>query len=188
MRTGDEQARDVGARKQQDHPGHGGAGKGGGASSAEDFPDDFEFGPGGLAVLWAEENSRDALFAAAVGQDVVTLETIFAGEDVVVGAVAVGPTWADKLAVKPDLTAQIARSLCEGADTSGTAPSYCWQPMAQLNADQATQVSQRAADASLNISSIPTDIFAEQFCMSIQPVFVTIDPAGQVTSIGIALT
>ncbi len=46
------------------HPGHGGAGKGGGASSAEDFPDDFEFGPGGLAVLWAEENSRDALFAA----------------------------------------------------------------------------------------------------------------------------
>ena len=35
--------------------------------------------------------TRDALFAAAVGQDVVTLETIFAGEDVVVGALAVGP-------------------------------------------------------------------------------------------------
>ena len=28
------------------------------------FPDDLEFNPGGLAVLWAEENSRDALFAA----------------------------------------------------------------------------------------------------------------------------
>ena len=28
------------------------------------FPDTFEFNPGGLAVLWAEENSRDSLFAA----------------------------------------------------------------------------------------------------------------------------
>jgi hypothetical protein len=28
------------------------------------MPDAIEFGPGGLAVLWAEENSRDALFAA----------------------------------------------------------------------------------------------------------------------------
>ncbi len=28
------------------------------------LPDDVEFNPGGLAVLWAEENSRDALFAA----------------------------------------------------------------------------------------------------------------------------
>ncbi|HIF62635.1 MAG TPA: DUF3604 domain-containing protein [candidate division UBP10 bacterium] len=28
------------------------------------FPDRAEFNPGGLAVLWAEENSRDALFAA----------------------------------------------------------------------------------------------------------------------------
>ncbi len=27
-------------------------------------PDDIRFNPGGLAVLWAEENSRDALFAA----------------------------------------------------------------------------------------------------------------------------
>ena len=28
------------------------------------LPDALEFNPGGLAVLWAEENSRDALFAA----------------------------------------------------------------------------------------------------------------------------
>ena len=28
------------------------------------LPDDIELNPGGLAVLWAEENSRDALFAA----------------------------------------------------------------------------------------------------------------------------
>lgn len=49
---------------EKNHPGHGGAGKGGGSDSANDFPDDFEFSPGGLAVLWAEENTRDALFAA----------------------------------------------------------------------------------------------------------------------------
>jgi len=45
------------------HPGHGGA------STAlrhqgPVLPDDVEYNPGGLTVLWAEENSRDALFAA----------------------------------------------------------------------------------------------------------------------------
>jgi hypothetical protein len=39
--------------------GHGGAG----ARNAAGLPDDLEFNPGGLAVIWAEENSRDALFA-----------------------------------------------------------------------------------------------------------------------------
>jgi hypothetical protein len=45
------------------HPGHGGAST---ARPAEGpmLPDDVEYNPGGLAVLWAEENSRDALFAA----------------------------------------------------------------------------------------------------------------------------
>jgi hypothetical protein len=42
--------------------GHGGAGIQGGI--APGLPDDIEFNPGGLAVLWAEENSRDSLFAA----------------------------------------------------------------------------------------------------------------------------
>lgn len=40
--------------------GHGGAG----SRRAAGLPDDAEFNPGGLAVLWAEENSRDALFSA----------------------------------------------------------------------------------------------------------------------------
>ncbi|HIF97780.1 MAG TPA: DUF3604 domain-containing protein [Myxococcales bacterium] len=39
--------------------GHGGAG----ARNAAGLPDDLEFNPGGLAVIWAEENSRDAIFA-----------------------------------------------------------------------------------------------------------------------------
>jgi hypothetical protein len=45
------------------HPGHGGAST---ARKPEgpNLPDDLEYNPGGLAVLWAEENSRDALFAA----------------------------------------------------------------------------------------------------------------------------
>ncbi len=42
--------------------GHGGAGMQGGGAAG--LPDDLEFNPGGLAVLWAEENTRDALFAA----------------------------------------------------------------------------------------------------------------------------
>ncbi len=48
---------------ERNHPGHGGAG----LASAEEIPpvpEDWEFNPGGLAVLWAEENSRAALFAA----------------------------------------------------------------------------------------------------------------------------
>lgn len=49
---------------EEDHPGHGGAGMHAGAIAKQGLPDDIEYGPGGLAVLWAEENSRDALFAA----------------------------------------------------------------------------------------------------------------------------
>ncbi len=41
--------------------GHGGAGVMG---QVVGLPDDPEFNPGGLAVLWAEENSRDSLFTA----------------------------------------------------------------------------------------------------------------------------
>jgi len=44
------------------HPGHGGAGAAPGMRAM--LTDDPEFNPGGLAVLYAEENSRDALFSA----------------------------------------------------------------------------------------------------------------------------
>ncbi|MBP6724762.1 MAG: DUF3604 domain-containing protein [Halioglobus sp.] len=49
---------------EQNFPGHGGAGKGAGGGAPVTFVDDLEYGPGGLAVLYAEENTRDALFAA----------------------------------------------------------------------------------------------------------------------------
>jgi len=43
-----------------DAKGHGGAGQ----RRRTGLPDDLEFNPGGLAVVWAEENSRDSIFAA----------------------------------------------------------------------------------------------------------------------------
>ncbi len=49
---------------EKNHPGHGGAGMGAGDGVPTGLPDELEYGPGGLAVLYAEENSRDALFAA----------------------------------------------------------------------------------------------------------------------------
>jgi hypothetical protein len=44
--------------------GHGGAGVPAAKEIPAGLPDKLEYNPGGLAVLWAEENSRDALFAA----------------------------------------------------------------------------------------------------------------------------
>lgn len=46
------------------YPGHGGAGGNNAEGLAPGLPDIVEFNPGGLAVLWAEENSREALFLA----------------------------------------------------------------------------------------------------------------------------
>jgi hypothetical protein len=53
-----------GLTMEKNHPGHGGAGMGAGDGVPTGLPDELEYGPGGLAVLYAEENTRDALFAA----------------------------------------------------------------------------------------------------------------------------
>jgi len=54
---------------ERDFPGHGGAGK----PSADGLPvglsEYLQLNPGGLAVLWAEENSRDALFASMLRRE-----------------------------------------------------------------------------------------------------------------------
>lgn len=50
------------------YPGHGGAG--GGASGEPGLTDKIEYSPGGLAVIWAEENTRESLFAAMERQEV----------------------------------------------------------------------------------------------------------------------
>ena len=54
----------AGLVEEEAHPGHGGAGAPGSDALRPGLDDDLEFGPGGLAVLWAEENSREALFDA----------------------------------------------------------------------------------------------------------------------------
>ena len=53
-----------GLTMEKNHPGHGGAGKGSRGELPKGLPDELEYGPGGLAVLYAEENTRDSLFAA----------------------------------------------------------------------------------------------------------------------------
>lgn len=53
-----------GAVAERGHPGHGGAGEPSSVTMPVGLPDDIEFSPGGLAVAWAEENSRDSLFEA----------------------------------------------------------------------------------------------------------------------------
>ena len=51
-------------------PGHGGAGKSFRSSIPDGLPDDIEFNPGGLAVVWAEENSRTSIFNALKRKEV----------------------------------------------------------------------------------------------------------------------
>ncbi len=53
-----------GATEEDRFLGHGGAGVPAADEVPPGLPDKLEYNPGGLAVLWAEENSRDALFSA----------------------------------------------------------------------------------------------------------------------------
>ena len=53
-----------GAADEQPFLGHGGAGVPARTEIPPGLPDKLEYNPGGLAVVWAEENSRDSIFAA----------------------------------------------------------------------------------------------------------------------------
>lgn len=53
-----------GAAQEDRFLGHGGAGVPAGDAVPPGLPDELEYNPGGLAVLWATQNSRDALFDA----------------------------------------------------------------------------------------------------------------------------
>lgn len=53
-----------GLTMEKNHPGHGGAGMGAADGVPKGLPDELEYGPGGLAVLYAEQNTRESLFAA----------------------------------------------------------------------------------------------------------------------------
>ena len=59
-----------GAVDEESFQGHGGAGKSFRTSIPKGLPDDIEFNPGGLAVVWAKENSRSSIFQALKRKEV----------------------------------------------------------------------------------------------------------------------
>jgi len=54
---------------EKNHPGHGGAGTPARDGLPEGLTDIMAFNPGGLAVVWAEENTRDAIFDAMLRRE-----------------------------------------------------------------------------------------------------------------------
>jgi len=58
-----------GAVDESRHPGHGGAGPAPKNGIPTGLPDTIEFNPGGLAGVWAEENTRESLFDAMVRRE-----------------------------------------------------------------------------------------------------------------------
>ena len=132
--------------------------------------------------------TRAALFAAAMAEDTVALEAVYPGYDVVLGHMRVSETWAEAMVEKADLTQEIIRSLCEGADASGFSPGWCLaahQGLSNLTADQLAQVNQRANDYG---KSINDEIFGDFACFGSPTVIITIDSGGPVTYLGIGLT
>ena len=59
----------AGLVEERGYPGHGGAGIPIGETLPDALLDPIEYNPGGLAGVWAEENSRDALFEALVRRE-----------------------------------------------------------------------------------------------------------------------
>jgi len=55
---------------EDNHVGHGGASRVMSLEVPEGLPDNIEFNPGGLAVVWAEENARDSIFEALSRREV----------------------------------------------------------------------------------------------------------------------
>lgn len=136
--------------------------------------------------------TRDVLFAAALAGDTAGLDAVYPGYDVVLRHMRRHETWADAMTTKVNLTQQITRALCEGADSAGTSPGWCTalsSGLETLNADQLAQVMQRTADEGgpLNSAGELTVEMAE-FAWVGRVVVITIDDAGQVSYLGIWLT
>jgi hypothetical protein len=55
---------------EEGHVGHGGASRVMSSAVPAGLPDAIEFSPGGLAVVWAEENARDSIFSALSRREV----------------------------------------------------------------------------------------------------------------------
>jgi hypothetical protein len=90
------------------------------------LPDRLDFNPGGLAVLWAEENSRDALFDAmrrreAYGTSGPRIQVRFFG----------GRGWGDDLCAAPDFA---ARGYAGGVPMGGDLPPGAEAPAFAVSA------------------------------------------------------
>jgi hypothetical protein len=112
-----------GLTMEKNHPGHGGAGMGARDGIPVGLPDELEYSPGGHAVLYAEENSRDALFAAMQRREAYAtsgtrpLLRFFGGWD-----------YADNLCSASDM---VARGYAGGVPMGGDLPAL---PAADPNA------------------------------------------------------
>ncbi len=104
-----------GLTSEVNHPGHGGAGMGSRDGVPTGLPDELEYSPGGLSVLYAEENTRDALFAAMQRREAYgtsgTRPTVrfFGGWD-----------YDESLCESPDL---VATGYAEGVPMGGVLPA-----------------------------------------------------------------
>jgi hypothetical protein len=121
--------------------GHGGAGVPAMYEIPPGLPDNLEFNPGGLAVLWAEENTRDALFSAMVRREAYAtsgprIVTRFFGgwqldadactaSDMIASAYSAGVPMGGVLPPRPQTTSPtflIAASADQGPDTTDGTP------------------------------------------------------------------
>jgi hypothetical protein len=104
-----------GLTEERGHPGHGGAGKPARDALPVGLTDNLEYNAGGLAVVWAEENTRDALFAAMHRREVYGTSgtrpvlRFFAGYD-----------YTDTLCGAPDLATQ---AYAGGVPMGGSLPA-----------------------------------------------------------------
>ncbi|MEH6581491.1 MAG: DUF3604 domain-containing protein [Halioglobus sp.] len=113
-----------GAAEEDKFLGHGGAGVPAKDSVPPGLPDKLEYNPGGLAVLWAEENSRDALFNAMRRK-----ETYGTSGPRIVSRFFAGWNYPEDLCQAPD---RVARAYADGvpmgselpADADGAAPRF----------------------------------------------------------------
>ena len=104
-----------GATEEDRFLGHGGAGVPAKDEVPAGLPDNLEYNPGGLAVVWAEENSRDALFNAMRRKEVYGTSG-----PRIVSRLFAGWNYAPDLCQSPDA---IARAYASGVPMGGELPA-----------------------------------------------------------------
>jgi hypothetical protein len=128
-----------GATAEADFPGHGGAGKPAESTDTPAFADELEFNPGGLAGVWAEENTRAAIFAALQRREVFATSGPRMSVRVFGGPAEALPA---DLCSQPDRT---ARAMAQAAPmgTHLTAAPTALTLYAEAKADPASSLLQR---------------------------------------------